>query len=330
MQSLSTKKLNPQKHYEFLLDLYFNRDTVSGLLSHPMKMSGLFWGIGSMKLLFNDLQSNNKDQIKELEARIFDFVESCKVFVDGDMTMVGYSQNKGLNANIVSTHYALLILMMIDKLDRVDSDKISKWISSLQNEDGSFRCDRYLETDCRFSYCALSSLTIINRINEIDIAGAQSYILRCYNSDGAFGGVPCSESHAAYTYCCVVSLAFLNSLDIINIDKLSFWLCERQLLCGGFNGRPEKAPDVCYSWWIFSLLYFLGRANYIDRNLLERYIFCSEDTSQGGFSDRPGNLPDVFHTFFGISALSLIRSGTIVNTISPIFAVPVNLVSSDS
>ncbi|TRY50892.1 Rab geranylgeranyl transferase beta / prenyltransferase alpha/alpha toroid fold containing protein [Cryptosporidium tyzzeri] len=330
MQSLSTKKLNSQKHYEFLLDLYSNKETVNSLLSYPIKMSGLFWGIGSMKLLFNNLQSEDRNQIKKLETRIFEFVESCKVFVDGDVTMVGYSQNKGLNANIVSTHYALLILIMIDKLDQADSAKISKWISSLQNKDGSFRCDQYLETDCRFSYCALSSLTILNRINEIDIIGARSYLLRCYNSDGAFGGVPCSESHAAYTYCCVVSLALLNSLDIINIDRLAFWLCERQLLCGGFNGRPEKAPDVCYSWWIFSLLYFLGRANYIDKNLLEEYIFCSEDISKGGFSDRPGNVSDVFHTFFGISALSLIRFDAIDNIISPIFAVPLNLVPGDS
>ncbi|OII73069.1 prenyltransferase subunit [Cryptosporidium ubiquitum] len=293
-------------------------------------MSALFWGIGSMKLLHNNLENNYRNKIKELEDQVFEFVESCKIFVDRDMTMVGYSQNKGLTPNIVSTHYALLILIMIDKLDQVDSDKVSKWISSLQNRDGSFSCDQYLETDCRFTYCALSSLTILNRINEINIESARSYILRCYNSDGAFGGIPCSESHAAYTYCCVVSLAFLNSLDMINVDKLAFWLCERQLLCGGFNGRPEKAPDVCYSWWIFSLLYFLGRTNYIDKRLLEDYIFSSEDISQGGFSDRPGNVPDVFHTFFGISALSLIRFGTVVNAISPIFAIPVNSISNNS
>lgn len=330
MQSLFTKKFDPQKHYEFLLDLYSNRDTVNGFLSYPIKMSGLFWGIGSMKLLFNNLPDNCRRQIKELEKQVFEFVEGCKIFVDEDMKMAGYSQNKGLTANIVSTHYALLILKMIGKLDSVDSIKVSKWISSLQNKDGSFSCDQYLETDCRFTYCALSSLTILNRLSEINIASARSYILRCYNSDGAFGGIPCSESHAAYTYCCVVSLALLNSLDMINIDKLAFWLCERQLLCGGFNGRPEKAPDVCYSWWIFSLLYFLGRTNYIDKNLLEDYIFCSEDILQGGFSDRPGNLPDVFHTFFGISALSLIMFDTFVNMISPIFAIPANLLSSGS
>lgn len=326
MKRAPIKSLVHQKHYKFLLDLYSNRDTVNSLLSDPIKMSGLFWGIGSLKLIYGNLKSNNKNQMIELESRVFEFVESCRVFVDEHKTMVGYSQNKGLTANIVSTHYVLLIMLMIGKLDQVDSDKISKWISSLQNKDGSFRCDPYLETDCRFTYCALSSLTILNRMDIIDIASARSYLLRCYNSDGAFGGVPCSESHAAYTYCCVASLAILNSMDVVNIDKLALWLCERQLLCGGFNGRPEKAPDVCYSWWIFSLLYVLGKTNYIDRDLLEEYIFNSEDISQGGFSDRPGNVPDVFHTFFGTSALSLIRLGIVTNQVSPIFAIPIDLV----
>ncbi|KAJ1612969.1 Rab geranylgeranyl transferase beta/prenyltransferase and alpha/alpha toroid fold [Cryptosporidium canis] len=328
MSSTSVKNFTPKLHYEFLLDFYSNRNTVGCFLTEPIKMSGIFWGIGSLKLIFDDLQSQEKKQIIELEGQIFEFVEDCKVFVDKEKTMVGYSQNKGLNPNIVSTHYALLILKMIGKLHQVDSDKISEWISSLQNKDGSFRCDSYLETDCRFTYCALSSLTILDRLDKIDIAGALSYLLRCYNSDGAFGGVPCSESHAAYTYCCVASLAILNSLDLINTDKLAFWLCERQLACGGFNGRPEKAPDVCYSWWIFSLLHILGKTNYIDKQLLEEYIFSSGDTSNGGFSDRPGNAPDVFHTFFGIAALSLIRFGIVANQISPIFAIPVSLVSS--
>lgn len=326
MKRTSIKSLVPQKHYEFLLDLYSNRNTVNSLLSDPIKMSGLFWGIGSLRLIYKNLQSENKNRIIQMEDRIFEFVESCKVFVDEHKTMVGYSQNKGLTANIVSTHYALLIMIMIGKLDLVDSDKISEWISSLQNRDGSFRCDPYLETDCRFTYCALSSLTMLNRLDKVDIEGAQSYLLRCYNSDGAFGGVPCSESHAAYTYCCVASLAILNSLDVVDIDKLAFWLCERQLLCGGFNGRPEKAPDVCYSWWIFSLLYILGKTNYVDKDLLEEYIFHSEDALQGGFSDRPGNVPDVFHTFFGIAALSLIRSGIVTTQICPIFAIPIDLV----
>ncbi|KAF7457814.1 geranylgeranyl transferase type-2 subunit beta [Cryptosporidium felis] len=319
MLSRSEKNLNIEKHYEYLLSLNSDGNAIGGLFSEPIRMSGLFWGLGSIKLMYNHLKSHEKNKIRKLEECIFEFIEGCKVFVNKEM--IGYSQNIGLDPNIVSTHYAVLILLLINKLDKADTDKISKWISSLQNSDGSFNSDCNSETDCRFVYCALSCLTIMNKLETIDANKSRSYLLRCYNFDGAFGGNPSSESHAAYTYCCVASLAMLNSLDLVNVDKLAIWLSERQLFCGGFNGRPEKAPDVCYSWWIFSLLFHLNKTKYVDRDMLEEYIYCSQDETKGGFSDRPGNLPDVFHTFFGIAALSLINSELFVE-VNPIFAIP--------
>ncbi|KAK6587960.1 Rab geranylgeranyl transferase beta prenyltransferase alpha alpha toroid fold [Cryptosporidium xiaoi] len=321
---LTRKRFDKSKHFEFIRNLYYHNDGNQGLYGIPIKTSGIFWGVGTLMLLRKSLMPSQEQKIKELEANILDFIESCKVVIDDEGTMVGYSQNVGLDANIVSTYYVVLVSLMIGKIDRLDSEKVSNWILSLQNEDGSFNSDGYLETDVRFVYCAVSSLTILNKLEKINVESTLLYLLRCHNDDGGFGCNPCSESHAAYTFCCTSSLVLLNSLDLIDTERLGIWLCERQLLCGGFNGRPEKAPDVCYSWWIFSVLFVLNKTGFVDRELLEMYILDSQDLADGGISDRPGNIPDVFHTFFGLAALSLMKTDTTLCPVSPIFAVPLS------
>ncbi|KAH8739484.1 Rab geranylgeranyl transferase beta / prenyltransferase [Cryptosporidium ryanae] len=321
---LIQKKFVGSKHFEFIRNLYCKCDGVQGLYGIQIKTSGIFWGVGTLMLLKRSLLPDNERKIKELETNILDFVESCKVIIDNEGTMVGYSQNVGLDANIVSTYYVILISLMIGKIDKIDSEKVSNWILSLQNEDGSFNSDGYVETDVRFVYCALSSLTILDKLGKINIERTLLYILRCYNEDGGFGCSPCSESHAAYTFCCASSLSLLNSLDLVDTERLGIWLCDRQLLCGGFNGRPEKAPDVCYSWWIFSVLFVLNKTELIDKVMLEKYILDSQDIVGGGISDRPGNIPDIFHTFFGITALSLMKTDTNLDPINPIFAIPLS------
>lgn len=73
---------------------------------------------------------------------------------------------------------------------------ISKGISSLQNEDGSFNGDKWGEVDTRFSYCAISALSLLKRLDLINVNKAVEFISRCQNFDGAFGTVPNAESHA--------------------------------------------------------------------------------------------------------------------------------------
>ena len=90
-------------------------------------------------------------------------------------------------------------------------------------------------------------------------------------------------------------------------DALSWWLSERQTPAGGLNGRPEKLPDVCYSWWCVSSLAVLGRATWIDRAALARFVLAAQDGHSGGIADRAEDAADVYHTFFGVAGLSLLR-----------------------
>eukprot|EP01156_Anaeramoeba_ignava_P020692 Anaeramoba_ignava/c16885_g1_i1.p1 GENE.c16885_g1_i1~~c16885_g1_i1.p1 ORF type:complete len:230 (-),score=45.15 c16885_g1_i1:32-721(-) len=205
--------------------------------------------------------------------------------------------------------------------------KISDFVASLQQSDGSFAGDIWGEIDTRFSYCALSCLSLLGKLHKINLEKAVEFILRCKNFDEGFGAIPDAESHAGQVFCCVGALAIANALDKIDFDKLGWWLAERQVKeNGGLNGRPEKKSDVCYSWWVLSSLSIIDRIHWIDKHALIQFILNCQDSDDGGISDRPGNMVDVFHTFFGLAGLSLMGFGHLPN-IDPVYALPVKTIN---
>lgn len=52
-------------------------------------------------------------------------------------------------------------MVMLGKLDEIDTDAVACYVTSLQNEDGSFGGDECNEIDTRFSFCALATLHLI-------------------------------------------------------------------------------------------------------------------------------------------------------------------------
>jgi geranylgeranyl transferase type-2 subunit beta len=175
----------------------------------------------------------------------------------------GFGGNVGHDSHITSTHYSLLISIVLERMDEFIAKSAAKLIdytlSLFDSESGGFWGDSCkLEQDLRFTYCAVSTLTILKAIHRLPIDKIAKYVIDCYNYDGSFGGIPNMESHGAYVFCAVGSLKILDRLDLIDKEKLAMWLSERQTVKGGFNGRPEKLPDVCYSWWIYSSLLMIG------------------------------------------------------------------------
>ena len=82
--------------------------------------------------------------------------------------------------HMLYTLSAIQILALCNQLHRVDGLKVAKFISSLQQPDGSFYGDKWGETDTRFSYCALSTMSILGRLQtkEIDVFKAVAYVGR--------------------------------------------------------------------------------------------------------------------------------------------------------
>uniref|UniRef100_A0A7S1F3D2 Geranylgeranyl transferase type-2 subunit beta n=1 Tax=Noctiluca scintillans TaxID=2966 RepID=A0A7S1F3D2_NOCSC len=304
---------NYSLHAHYLAHLDDDKETIEYMMSEHLRMGGIYWDTTAMAVL-RKLGDDRRDEI-------IDFVMKCA----DPKSPGGFGANAGHDADLISTHHALLVLSVYDAVDRVNVEATSAFVARHQRKDGSFSADHWGEVDQRCAYVALSSLTILDRLDLVDVDAVVEWVLRCRNHDGAFGWIPRCESHAAATFCAVQALALADALSAVDLDALGWWLSERQTPSGGFNGRPEKAPDVCYSWWILSALASIGRAHWIDGARLASFIRKSEDLEDGGIADRPGDVPDVFHTFFGLAGLSLLQDVDLA-PIHPVYALPMDVV----
>ncbi|XP_064395103.1 geranylgeranyl transferase type-2 subunit beta-like isoform X2 [Halichondria panicea] len=271
-------------------------------------MSGIYWGLTAMDLM-DQLHRMSKDEVIR-------FISDCQ-----DKESGGISPSLHHDPHLLYTLSALQILTLYDCVDTIDQEGVVRYITNLQQPDGSFHGDKWGEVDTRFSFCSLATLALLGRLEAVDVPKAVEYIVSCMNFDGGFGRIPGSESHAGQVYCCVGALAVAGALHRVDADRLGWWLCERQLPSGGLNGRPEKLPDVCYSWWVLASLKMIDRLHWISTDKLIEFILACQDDETGGFSDRPGDWVDPFHTLFGLAGLSLLGNKEI-KPVNPVLCMP--------
>ena len=285
-----------ESHANYLANCAPNEGSFEEIMSEYLKMSGMYWCITAYHLINQHIEANRK-------AELIDFISKCQHSSGGISASIGH------DPHILYTLSAIQILITFDCLhdNVIDLEAVTKYIKSLQQEDGSFAGDEWGEIDIRFSFCAIASLALLNKLDEINIDQACSFIVECCNSlDAGFGSKPGSESHAGLIYCALGSLSLIGRLDLVDCDLLGWWLCERQQPSGGLNGRPEKFPDLCYSWWVLASLQMIGRLSWIDRDKLLTFILSCQNKTTGGFSDRSGHGVDLFHTLFGNAGISFL------------------------
>ncbi|KAG5520069.1 hypothetical protein PMAC_001145 [Pneumocystis sp. 'macacae'] len=318
------------KHIEYILS-FSSKKLVEYSEEQCKKLQNINWVLNALFII------GRKDLIPIND--IIDFVMLCKY---EDDSIEGFGQIPFSDPHLLNTLYAVQILAICDSIDRINPQKIAKYISSLQDpETGSFKGYLWSETDVRFMYGAVCCLSIINRLDMINSEKAIEWILKCQNCDGGFGEIPGAESHAGHgsiignncflrlkslVFSCVATLSLFKRLDVIDVDLVCSWLSERQVLSGGLNGRPEKIEDVCYSWWVFSPLVMMNRSHWINNEYLINYILsCQEkDSEKGGISERPKGYPDLFHTSVGIVSLSILKYPGLLE-LSPDYFLPVKV-----
>lgn len=314
MLAMSTAELLIPLHVAYIQKLGENKDDLTYHLTSHLRMNAVYWGLTALAIM------GRKDALDRDE--MIEFVMSC-----WDEEAGAFGANPGHDAHLLSTCSAIQIMVMQDALDRVDVDRVVKFILSLQQPSGVFAGDAFGEIDTRFLYCAVNSLSLLGRLGELDVEKTVGYIRSCRNFDGGFGSSEGAESHAAQVFVCVAALAILDRLDEVDVDTLAWWLAERQLPNGGLNGRPEKLEDVCYSFWVLSALSILRKVPWIDAEKLTSFILSAQDPEGGGIADRPGDMVDVFHTIFGVAGLSILGYPGLVD-LDPVYCMPAKLIES--
>ncbi|VDO03528.1 unnamed protein product [Rodentolepis nana] len=233
---------------------------------------------------------------------------------DGDSGDVG---RKSLplpydSCHVTADYSALLSLLVLgDNLDRLNRQAIIEGIKSLQHINGnlingSLFCPEF---DPRFIFSAVASAYVLDLLDQLDLDIFEKFMMECLTYEGAFGSSPKLEAHAGITYCVLASLKLMNRLDKVfpvgsfERQKLINWLLSRQN--GGFNGRRHKDPDTCYTFWVGASLRMLGVQQYVEKEILLKFICSTYDPIVGGFMKSPdGDSADQLHTYMALSGLS--------------------------
>lgn len=313
-------QLATANHVKYIQSLDTRKDEYDYWLTEHLRLNGVYWGLVALHLL-------GRPDALPRDGTI-DFVLSCQ------HDSGGFGAAPGHDAHMLYTVSAVQILAMVDAFDELEARgkgkaKVGEFIAGLQNrETGTFAGDEWGEEDTRFLYGAFNALSLLGLLHLVDVDKAVAHIAACANFDGGYGVSPGAESHSGQIFTCVAALAIAGKLGadgdkgrLVDADRLGRWLAERQVPGGGLNGRPEKDEDVCYSWWVLSSLQIIGRAHWIDRPALVRFILRCQDPERGGIADRPGDMVDVWHTCFGMTGLSLLGfPGT--EPVDPVYCMP--------
>ncbi|KAJ3985894.1 rab geranylgeranyltransferase [Lentinula detonsa] len=299
-------------HVSYIQNLGKNKDDLMYHLTAHLRMNAIYWGLTALCIM-GHREALDRDEM-------IDYVMSC-----WDEETGGFGAHPDHDAHILSTLSAIQILVTQDAIERLDINRVVKFILSLQQPSGVFAGDSFGEIDTRFTYIAVNALSLLGRLKDLNVEKTVNYIVQCRNFDGGFGSRIGAESHAGQVFVCCAALTILDRLDVIDTSMLSWWLAERQLPNGGLNGRPEKLEDVCYSFWVLSSLSMLKKVHYIDSDKLISFILSAQDPEGGGIADRPGDMPDVFHTHFGVAGLSLLGYPGLVD-IDPVYCMPAALI----
>ncbi|TDL16803.1 terpenoid cyclases/Protein prenyltransferase [Rickenella mellea] len=218
-------------HVSYIQSLDKHQDDLAYHLTSHLRLNGVYWGLTALCVM------NRQDALPRDD--MIQFVMSC-----WDDEAGGFGAHPEHDAHILPTLSAIQILAIQNALDRLDVDRVTKYILSLQNPSGSFSGDFFGETDTRFTYCAVSALSLVGKLGLLDIEKTVAHIRKCRNFDGGFGSSPGAESHAGQVFVCCAALSIMDRLNEVDHDMLAWWLAERQLPNGGLNGRPEKLEDL--------------------------------------------------------------------------------------
>ncbi|CAG9093034.1 unnamed protein product [Plutella xylostella] len=123
------KSLLLQKHSDYLASYGLNKDDYEYCMTEYLRMSGIYWSLTAMELMGQSHRMPKEE--------IIEFIKSCQ-----DTESGGVSSSVGHDPHMLYTLSAVQVLAMYDRLDCLDVEGLVRFVSSLQNEDGSF-CGKY-------------------------------------------------------------------------------------------------------------------------------------------------------------------------------------------
>ncbi|KAA0202758.1 hypothetical protein HAZT_HAZT009302 [Hyalella azteca] len=218
-------------------------------MTEHIRMSGMYWGITAVDLLGCLGRMDHTE--------IVSFIQQCQ-----DKTSGGIAPSIQHDPHMLSTLSAVQILVLLDSVSSIDVEGVVRYVSGLQNSDGSFNGDKWGEVDTRFSFCAVACLRLLvsgGELNRVDFDTLGWWLCERQLPSGGLNGRPEKLPDVCYSWWVLSSLTLLNRLHWINPDKMrTFILATQDPETGGFTDRPGDVPDLYHTLFGLAGLSLLG------------------------------------------------------------------------
>ncbi len=224
-----------------------------GHLSNQQPQAQLtYYGI----MLLNELNALNR--IDKQKQKHINWLKSLQRLDGGFWKGTGTAQS-----NIDSTYFAvnaLIELGGLDKIDKIDKNKLIKFVLSCQHPNGGFGHLPNQQPYPQYTYNAIFLLRIFGKLDEIDKQKQQKHInwlKSLQQDDGGFGsGIKQEQSQINPTYYAVKTLMELGVSNQIDKKRLVEFIlsCQHQHPKGGFGQFPNQEPTVQYTYQAIVLL----------------------------------------------------------------------------
>ncbi len=236
-----------------------------------------------------------------------------------------------ITPTIEDTHFALMALSLLDRLDQVNFTSISQWISSgydqsqgtITNAHPSFRIDLgpLVETAL-----ALDTLAQLNQTALVNATVVVDFIKSCERSNGGFSSDPDNPyPELTCTFFALLALQALKRVDLVNTTATSNYLAQKQhldptrpLFFGGFSNLSTSKPNALQTWQSLQALYWLGEINQINVTAATGWILGTQrnDSLFAMKRDSTATYDVIEATGYQLASLDLLQALDLINTTS--------------
>ncbi|XP_068307602.1 geranylgeranyl transferase type-2 subunit beta 1-like [Pyrus communis] len=189
------------------------------------RMNGEYWYLTTLDLL-GKLQAVDVDEVVS-------WVLQCQ---HDSGCYSGFGGNIGHDPYVQYTLSAVQVLVLFNKIDVLDADKVASYVATLQNEDGSFSGDGDKDL--------LGWWLCERQVNSGDILNKAKV------KPGGLNGRPEKLCDIWYSWWVLSSLVMIDRVHWIGKERLvKFVLDCQDIENGGISDRPDDVVDVYHTYF---------------------------------------------------------------------------------
>ncbi|SCM18938.1 geranylgeranyltransferase, putative [Plasmodium chabaudi adami] len=298
-----------EKHIKYLNSYTTVTNVEELLFNETLKMCGVFYFVCSCEILSHDIDK---------KEALIDFILKCQN-TDG-----GFGNNINYDSHIVSTHHAILSLLILN----YSFDTVNKYIykdeDKLNDIDKSNCKDEKREIDLNGENSVSAPFNNISNDNDHKVNKniqhkqtiremTSQYILSLLNTDGSVRGDIWGEVDTRFVYSAVSCLTILNKIHLISIENISSYLLTNYSICGNSfswtHGNEYHAASV---FCCVATLALIQKLYLIDEEKVAHWLSLRQ-TNNGGFNGRAEKLTDTCYSWWIFSSLIILKKYKWIN-----------------